>query len=245
MGVIRDTQIASRYIKEMSRPPAGEIMISSVTAGELLEVHSKGRDLPNFYPRFVLHRMHVPLLGGIAANSNMSKRAMPGGRIILSFGGKYPDHVEHGSLAMSRLINGRDLYGFKLCISHMSKNERSRRLKIFASMLDLGVRCVPLRRKTADVAMNIFSKFRYQPKENIRNTINDMLVLATASRAGICLHTEDDLLRRFSVEILGASILGDNEHLVDFSSSPGTRSKSLESKGYINRGWAVLERRGN
>ena len=197
MGVIRDTQIASRYIKEMSRPPVGEIMISSVTAGELLEVHSKGRDLPNFYPRFVLHGMHVPLLGGTVKNSHMAKRAMQVDRIILSFGGKYPDHVEYGSFAISQLINGRNMYGFRSCVSHMSKKERLRRINVFASMLELGVRCVPLRRQTADVAMNIFSKFRYQPKENIRNTINDMLVLATASRAGICLHTEDDLLRRF------------------------------------------------
>ena len=100
----------------------------------------------------------------------------------------------------------------------------------------------------AEVGMNLLAQFldRYEAKQNMRNTINDVLVLATAIEKKVPLLTEDNLLRRFTAEVIGA-LTGERQGnlLLDFSAAEvQERRKPLESKGYINRGWQVLERRG-
>ena len=57
----------------------------------------------------------------------------------------------------------------------------------------------------AAIGLNFLGQFldRYQPKENKRNTLNDVLVLATAIQRSSQLLMEDNLLSRFGAEVVG------------------------------------------
>lgn len=88
---------------------------------------------------------------------------------------------------------------------------------------------------------------RYEAKQNPRNTINDIIILSTAIEHSVPLLTEDNLLRRFSAELMGALCFEQphSQLLIDFTAPEvSDRRRPFESKGYINRGWQVLERRG-
>ncbi len=98
--------------------------------------------------------------------------------------------------------------------------------------------------------MNILLQFldKYEAKQNHRNTVNDILILSTAVEHSAPLLTEDSLLRRFAAEILGAKCheQQSKELIIDFTTPEVVdRRKPLESKGYINRGWQILEHRGS
>ena len=88
---------------------------------------------------------------------------------------------------------------------------------------------------------------RYETKQNARNTVNDILILGTSIVQTEVLLTEDSLLRRFTAEVVGADCheRSSNRLLIDFEAPLVTeRRKPLEAKGYVNRGWQILERRG-
>lgn len=97
--------------------------------------------------------------------------------------------------------------------------------------------------------MCLFSEFvsEYECKDNVRNTINDILILSTAIGTRSQLVTKDSVLNRFAAKHYGAAIaeLGGNLHLNFADEANPIQSASKESKGYVNRGWSYSLRNGN
>lgn len=169
-------------------------------------------------------------------------------QLILDFGPSVPTYVEFGSIAITQLINERHEQLFGSSIAHLGKDLQKKLRERYRFLVDIGITCVAVTPGVATVAMNLLAQFldRYQPKQNNRNTVNDVLVLATAIENSSLIKTEDSLLRRFAAEVMGTAPQENSDHLlIDFSMPEAThRRKALESKGYVNRGWQVLKRRG-
>lgn len=256
---ITDTQVLSYYYKGAAPLPSSPILISSVTAAEFLLIQSAIPSRANYYPILPAHLRHRTgggLLGESAAPRILfdSKRHAAHGKhrtdqLVLNFNGRMPSFIEFGSVAISQIINDgyQDIYAAS--ISHLDKTHQKKLRDKLQFLIRTNVQCLAVTPTIADVGMNILGQFldKYEAKKNPRNTINDILILSTAVEHSLPLLTEDGLLKRFTAELLGASYF---EHapdrlLIDFTPPEvSDRRKPFESKGYINRGWQVMERRG-
>lgn len=254
--MITDTQIISYYFKGSASIPDGPIRISSITAAEFLLIQSQAHNKANYYPILPARLRHSGV--GVAAEDGLlrmefdsRKHAALGKRrtdqLILNFGPSVPTYVEFGSIAITQLINERHEQLYCSSIAHLEKDIQKKLRERYRFLVDIGITCIAVTPDVATVAMNLLAQFldRYQPKQNNRNTVNDVLVLATAIEGESLIKTEDSLLRRFAAEVMGTAPLESSDHLViDFSKpDAGQRRKPLESKGYVNRGWQILERR--
>ena len=58
--------------------------------------------------------------------------------------------------------------------------------------------CVPFTRKTAEISMRLFELFlrKHTAKDNFRNSVNDVMILAGALSCGESLLSRDSLLDR-------------------------------------------------
>jgi predicted nucleic acid-binding protein len=255
---ITDTQVLSYYYKAVLPSPVAPISISSITAAEFLLMQSK-QNGANYYPilpSMMRHRvgsfMHVGSLASGRMMFDSKRHAMLGkhrtDQLVLNFNGRMPSFVEFGGLAISQIINDGHYHLFSASISHMGKALRKKLQDRLRFLMNSNVQCLAVTPGIADIGMNILGQFldKYEAKQNTRNTVNDMLILATAIQYEMSLLTEDGLLKRFTAQLLGAPCIEKNfdRVLIDFK-RPTTedRRKTLESKGYINRGWQVMERR--
>lgn len=112
-------------------------------------------------------------------------------------------------------------------------------------ILDNNYRCYSLTRATIENGLTLFSEFAAQHncKSNIRNTINDILILATAVDRKKKFITYDNVLNRFAAEYYEAPAhQNEDELIIDFSEETTESRKSKESKGYVNRGWSYSVR---
>ena len=152
-------------------------------------------------------------------------------------------------MAMSALINEHHAALFRFCVSHLAKGKLKYRFKRFEYLLQQEVRCLPLTKSIGEIGLHLMSRFieKKAPKQNIRNTINDILILACAFDAGLDLVTEDKVLNRFAASILGVGCAQQGRWLRLAFDRAQVRDRRLmrESKCYINRGWQVNENRGS
>lgn len=256
---ITDTQILSYYYKGAAPLPSSEILISSVTAAEFLLIQSSNPNSANYYPILPARLKHRVggLLPGESAVPRLlfdSKKHGAFGKhrtdqLVLNFNGRMPSFIEFGSVAISQIINDGHEDIFFASISHLQKTLQKKLRDRLQFLVSISVQCLPVTPAIAEVGMNILGQFldKYEAKQNPRNTINDILILSTAVEHSLPLLTEDSLLRRFTAELLGApfSEQPPDRLLIDFTPPEvANRRKPFESKGYINRGWQVMERRG-
>lgn len=255
---ITDTQILSYYFGGRVNLPSHKLCISSATASEFLLMYSDNPAKANYYP-ILPHRYHLPYgspTGGSLQTPKIffdsRRHALSGQRrtdkILMYFGNQSPSFVEFGSLAISHAINQGNVFSYSVSIAHLPKKRQKFLKKKFRFLVDSGIQCSPVTKQTVAIGMNLLALFleHYEPKANLRNTINDMLVLATAMDQSLLLNTDDDLLRRFAADVLKAhcSPCAPVGTMVDFLSTvPNRRQQMLDSKGYINRGWQFMERR--
>jgi len=249
--VITDTQILSYYFKGAMALQEEPVRISSITAAEFLLIQSAEHNTANYYPILPSKRFFDGLGAPVRVGFDSRLQAARGKRrtdqLILGFGPSVPTYVEFGSIAITQLINLRCDHLYLASISPLAKATQKKLAAKFRFLLDHDVFCFALTPFIASVGLNLLGLFmdRYQLKTNKRNTINDVLVLATAIHHEMGLFTKDSLLTRFAAEVMAAPLAADGDCLhVDFS-LPGAvdRRKSLESKGFVNRGWQVRERR--
>jgi hypothetical protein len=256
--VITDTQILSYYFKGAMTPPKEQIRISSITAAEFLLIQSTAHNKANYYPILPVWLNHRGAPSG-ADGQGASIRSMFDSRrhaalgkrrtdqLILDLGPSIPTFIEFGGIAITQLINDHHDQLYLASISHLDKLTQKKLIARFRFLLERGVSCVAVTPPIATVGLNLLGQFmdRYEPKDNKRNTVNDVLVLATAIKNETHLLTNDNLLTRFAAEVMTAPAVAEGELLrVDFSSAAAAdRRKPLESKGFVNRGWQVLERR--
>jgi predicted nucleic acid-binding protein len=243
MNMMVDTQILSYRFKGIDKDIHSKTWaISSITANEFLETQPKDSKKPDYY---IIHPARYPHLFDIldAKHAKMGEHRTD--QVIIDFGNQFPAYIEFGNEAISEIINHKKLGIYKLSISHFSKQKQKDRLKKLMYILDNDYQCYSLTKSALEEGLSLFSQFtsKHNCKANIRNTVNDILILATAIDRKKVLLTHDKLLNRFAAEYYEVPIEQDkNELLIDFSKKAVDQSKNRESKGYINSGWSYAVR---
>lgn len=251
MNTIIDTQILSYCFKGFGYDIHDHnLAISSITANEFLLAQPREANYPDYY---IIHPARYPHLLQLEGNSsrisdhfgNPKWAKMSGQRtdkVIIDFGNQFSPYREFGNEAISVIINDKELDLYKISISHLPKQKQKYLKKRLKYIIDGNYYCYSLNKSIIEQALYLFSQFIFEHncKENIRNTINDLLILATAINHGKQFLTHDNLLNRFASEYYNAPIHKErNEILIDFSIQQTLeRKKNEESKGYINRGWS-------
>jgi len=157
-------------------------------------------------------------------------------------GPKHGAYIEFSNLALSHVINERRADIFEVAVQFQKKDEIKMLKRRYEYLIQREIRCIPLSPAIIDIAFELLADFlaNHNPKQNFRNTLNDMLIFATALNTGRTLVTEDSLLLRFIQETCGGIVTTRNQHL--YYTPPHTEAKPdpqrRESKGYINKGWS-------
>jgi len=254
---IFDTQIISYAIKD--RWPEGikpqdisRGSISSVTAHELLRVRLS--DTAN-RPRYYLYGPLVPELVGDNATlrkyDREHKRLSLGAKrrtdqVILDFGADFPVVVEYGHLMIGWLLKHKRLDAYARRVAHLDKQERAELIGTFSYLMENDLRCLSLDSATAQIGIDLLHRYAMSGgnnlKANFRNSLNDMLILATSMNSGMSLLTEDRALLRFAAHTLSLPFSNKGE-LVELGTSSSAKPALVrESKGYINRPWEAYAR---
>jgi hypothetical protein len=144
------------------------------------------------------------------------------------------------------MINDRAIWSFNVATHRLEKSLRKKVRRRFSFICENVLECVPLSVETAAVGIDLIEKFAlaHNIKSSLRNSVNDMMILATAMCCREDLFTKDSLLSRFAAEAAGAQVAGGRKGLIRINFSARSHPKaaqSSESKGYINRGWRVAE----
>lgn len=250
-----DTQIVS-FAQKGDDAAAKKVRgagISSITAAEFLLMQGVSGGRPDYYVLDPQRFRHLRMGVLYAVNDHWGNKKWAAGnhhrtdQLILEFGKDYPRYIEYGNLAIAEILNQRMTELFRLSISHLEKGKQKYRRKRFDYLLQQELECHPVTKPIAQLAVELFGAFvsAHSPKSNIRNTLNDMLILATARSNGLDLLTEDKLLNQFGAEYCGvkASIEGGWLRVRFREAKPAAKTPMRESKGYINRGWEVKVRR--
>lgn len=253
---ILDTQIISYAMKGawprgVAPLDISGARISSVTAHELLEVSSGNH--PNYY----LYAPLVPEIIGeqVSRSFDRAHRRMkfaPKHRtdqVILDFGSDFPTLIEYGHLMIGWLLKYKRTDAYVRRIGHLDKRDRRRLTDIFEYLVDNDLSCVSLDRNKAQLGIELLHEYGASGnslKADFHNSLNDMLILATAVEATANLITEDRTLWRFAAGILDIPVRT-TETMIRLDVSPGVAKSviSRESKGYINRPWQARVRSRN
>ena len=91
---------------------------------------------------------------------------------------------------------------FRLSISHLEKSKQKNLKKKIEFLFDNEVQCHSINEETCAIAMELFSRFQdhIKPKDNIKNIINDLLILATAIERKMSILTVDKVLGKFAAK---------------------------------------------
>lgn len=239
-----DTQIISYAFKGVYDGQIEQQHISSVTAKEFLLIQGSHRTAANYYvplpgklknhsPNFylALHRKAHSFAKGVTD------------KIILDFGQDYPSIIEFSNQAIAEVINFKAKNVFTEATRFLDKNQKKMLLRRFEFLLDSKIQCVPLSRSVVDLGMKLLYEFlsNYNTKPNIKNTINDLLILSTAIELSAILITKDSLLNRFASKYCDTMLEVQKDFIrMDFAANKEqNKLKNRESKDYINRSWQV------
>jgi len=251
---IIDTQVLSNWFKGTEIRHLSEVVsISAITVNEFLLAQPQNTDSPDYYV------LHPAKYGHLAMAEQQCfapdrigtpKWAKLGARrtdqIVIDFGNQFASYIEFGCKAISKIVNEKLPHFFKLSIAHLSKDKQKYLKKRLKFIIDSDICCHPLNVTTIDTGLTLFSDFisQYSCKDNIRNTVNDILILATAITRNVPLVTQDSLLNRFAADHLNAPIKQDIGNIVINFASEESKNKTFSkgSKGYFNRGWSYLVR---
>jgi len=254
VDLIVDTQILSYRFKGVEKDiHSRSLAISSITANEFLVAQPKNSEQPDYYiihPARYSHLLYVEGSGfSVPEHFGNPKWARMGARrtdqVIIDFGNQFSAYREFGNEAISEIINKKKLEIYKISIAHLPKQKQKYLLRRLKYVLDSGYYCYSLTKSAVDQALSLFSEFvsEHNCKGNVRNTINDLLILSTAIDREKKFLTNDNLLNRFAAEYYEAPIHKDkDELLIDFSEKQVEKRKNRESKRYINKGWSYTVR---
>ena len=255
--MILDTQIISYcYSGHWKSDKAKSSEIPAITAAEFLLFHTRETGKVDYYvinPERYGSRHSAELISTYSEHAGNLKWAKLGARrtdsIIIDFSSDFRPYRIFGNYSITSIINEKNLEAFKLSISHLDKNKQKNLKKKMEFLLDHEVRCHCLNENTCDIGLELFIKFQEHitPKENIKNTINDLLILSTAIDRQMPIQTMDKVLGEFAAKEYSGKVISDSESLmVDFSAESDSKmKKNRESKGYINRGWSYSFLKGN
>ena len=254
MDLIVDTQALSYRFKGIRRDVDSENLgFSSISANEFLLAQPQNSDKPDYY---TIHSNKSGLINnrvdvGIRylrdrnrARYGLIRASYLTDQVIIDFNNQFSAYREFGNEAIAQIINNNKPEIYRMSIAHLPKSKQKYLIKRLQFILDNGYYCYSLTNSILEEALNLFSAFtsEHNCKGNIRNSINDILILATAIDKGKRLLTYDNVLTRFAAKYCDAAIHQDEDVLlVDFSAEKVVeRKKNRESKGYIHKGWSYI-----
>ena len=253
---IIDTQILSFGFKDKMTLEAERYSISSITASEFLLIYSHDPQNANYYiphPNRYKYKhlnneeiktLEIPSLTHPAGAKRARQRT---DTYEIEFKKDFPKLIEFGSQALSILINEKMLWLYDQVIQTMPKDKQKYLRKRIKYIISKEINCIPINSRIIEISFDILESFLKQnnPKENFRNTYNDILILSTAIESKMQLITKDKLLNELSSEIYGGTITKTSNLVkIDFSEKHDAYRKSNnEAKGYINKGWQYKERK--
>lgn len=255
--MIYDTQIISYcHSGHWESKKAQGAQISSVTASEFLLFHTRENSKTDYYVINPLHfsgrHLAIPHIQprGDIKNSKWAKMgAKRTDSVIIDFNKDFDSYRMFGNEAISEIINSKSMSIFQMSIAHLDKNKQKILKKKMEFLLDNDIICHSLSSGDCELAMTLLSEFvkTIQVKNNIKNTVNDLLILATAMNKGVNLYTKDKVLGKFASNYYNATVTDENDSIVvGFPKKEETqRIIKAESKGYIDRGWQVSMRKRN
>jgi hypothetical protein len=247
-----DTQILSRAFNGTLPLRPGHAKIASTTAKEFLLAQTRGTGKPLYYvlhPLIYSRTAHMRLLRQPEHIGNPKWAKMGSHRtdqLTIDFGGQFPAYREYSDQALALALNRNERELYKWSISHLSKYRRKYLIDRFGFLLDSSLECLSISDAVVDKALELFLAFteNYNCKNNVANTVNDILIVATAITHTMRFRTEDALLARFAAAVYNAPVQEtDADLIIDFS-KPTKNSRRLkrDSKGYVNRGWSYAIR---
>jgi hypothetical protein len=243
--ILYDTQIVSYDIKGSSRRICYDGYISSITGLEFLKVQG---DQPTKARYYIPIGSRIPgYSAALAAPRDHPFQKNSTDQVLLDFGGYERNFIEFCNVALTDAINSARPEVFVAAIHFQEKNERKLLKKRFGYLIERRIQSVPLSPAIIRRGFRLLGAFLDQntPKNDFRNTVNDMLILATALELDAPLVTEDSLLLRFAVDYAGCTLHSDGlfVRMQPPSRDHRLRKPSSESKGYINRGWTFKIRK--
>lgn len=255
--MILDTQIISYcYSGHWNSEIVQSSAISAVSAAEFLLFHTRESGKVDYYvinPERYGNRHSAELIETYSEHAGNLRWAKMGARrtdsIIIDFSSDFQPYRIFGNTSITSIINEKNLEAFKISILHLDKSKQKKLKRKIEFLFDNDITCHNLNENSCDVALNLFTKFQKHitPKDNIKNTINDLLILSTAIDRSMPILTMDKVLSEFaSKEYSGQISTGPDTIIVDFSKQELDKIQApRESKGYINRGWSYSFRKGN
>ncbi|MEU0677349.1 hypothetical protein ABZ330_31530 [Streptomyces sp. NPDC006172] len=247
MRTIVDTQIISYAMKGALTESLTDCAISSTVAQEFLRVRNVETGEARYFtppPHSFGFDTKVHYAAGRIHGRRRSSRPVFRGatdKIVMDFNNQFPSIVEYGHLGMSHLINTANRGIFSESVSHLPKRERKVLIEKFMFLVGQGVQCIPVAAPCITTAFELLKTLIDRGvtlKSDFRNSLNDVLILATAVESRHSLWTMDELLAQLAGDHLLCRIVhsGDRYQLT-FPSAEDSRRASRESKGYLNTGW--------
>ena len=255
--LILDTQIISYcYSGHWQKNIANSAEISAITAAEFLLFHTRETGKVDYYvinPERYGSKHPASMIETYFTHAGNLKWAKMGAKrtdsIIIDFSSDFQPYRIFGNYSITSIINEKNIDIFRLSISHLSKEKQKKLKKKIEFLFDNNIHCHHVNENSCEIALGLFNKFqeRITPKENIKNTINDLLILSTAIENKMPILTMDKVLGEFAAkEHSGEIVTGPEAFTIDFSRKENINlTKSRESKGYINRGWSYSFIKGN
>jgi hypothetical protein len=220
--------------------------ISSVSASELLLVYGDKRTAANYYVP-LLSRWHEFSVGR-RRDHPFSKAATD--QIVFSFGKDYESFIEFGSLAIAKVVNDKNVELLQRSIQFLDKSVQKCVREDFEVLIAKEIECIPLNPQTIEIGYRLLDSFTSSGekfKTTLRNTWNDLLILAAAWAHNEELYSKDNQLNRFAASSFGVcnEVAGGflKVRFPEVEGSPRRRA-AAETKGYINRGWRASFRTG-
>jgi hypothetical protein len=238
-----DTQIISYAMKGRYDKPIQGKAISSVVAKEFLLLHGVTATQATYYLPHLGSRHSFPLIKAVTRGRNRPFSRFLTDSIILDLGAAYGTVVEYSDIAIANLISKGDTELFNAATEFLGKDKQRVLKKRLLFLLENDIRCIPLSKSAVLTTLDLLSEFQktHNPKPNFRNTLNDLMIFATAITSSGQLTTVDSELVRFMTRY-DVRVLTEAREIVtvDFTHSayPGADGRK-ESKGYINQGWQV------
>lgn len=243
MRALIDTHVVSRSRKGQVEVPKGDWYVSSVVLQELFLMQLEDgyrygvpklrSNLPLAESRTIFRR----------SSEHAKKRPVPASvdKIVLDFRGDYASRFELGHGTVARVFNERQRDVLRGCCTVLPKIERRIVVAEYDYLVSRGAVALPLDLKAAQTALTLLGDFLASgrsPKSNMRNTLNDMFLLAQSRHCQMPLVSDDRVLSDFGHEAgCGISAAG-HLYMIDAAQIPKVPKRpNRESKGYINTRW--------
>ncbi len=246
MKTMLDTQILIQGISNQRIIGSKEYCISTVAASEFLQLSCVNYNSAKYYIPKLSGFKHRGLLYQTSQRSvkNLRRFKHHTDSMKMDFANDCPTLVYFSLNALVNAITNRDVDLFRAAIEPYSSRTKKRHLlKRFYYLLDLEIECLPLGDEAIKSSYMLLGEFisKYTAKPNFRNTMNDILILASAYSIRTKLITEDKLLNTLAERLYGGKILTIKDDIseLDFSISQTILANNNRgSKGYVNNSWA-------